>query len=170
MGAQSCTILGRRKRTWGCSLVLCSDSATLQFRSATIYLALETSLPSSLLLWVRTQCLGGSRKSAASELTCRLLPLCRVVAAPLCHGLTAIAVFGYVAWGSMGCLATWALWVLTGMTAGYPVAKDSVFWWKLSGTLVFCYRWPILTAMVCCIRLPLMSGGMGADDNLSNLI
>lgn len=41
----------------------------------------------------------------------------------------------------LGCLATWALWALTGMTAGYPVGKDDVSsGGSHLGTLAICYR------------------------------
>lgn len=76
--------------------------------------------------------------------------------------------------GPWGCLATWALWVLKGMTQWQKTMSSDG---SCLGTLVFRYRWPILTAMVCCIWLPLMSGGMGrirgggvgGGDNLPNL-
>lgn len=78
----------------------------------------------------------------------------------------------------MGCLAMWALWVLTGMTAGYPVAKDDVSsGGSHLGTSVLRCRWPIVT-VTCAALAPThewrhgedKGWRHGAEDNWSNLV
>lgn len=101
----------------------------------------------------------GPGKSIASAFTSRLLPLCRVVKQLL------LGVCGLETHGVFSHMATWALWVLTGMAAGYPVAEDDVS----SGgghlrTLVVPSRWPTLTVAACCILLAVRSGGMGVIE------